>query len=104
MALEPDEDGDVVVRHCRQLGTDGTGRDTWTIWIGSEIQGELDRQIISVTDLPPFGSKRFEIPFDAAGKAWVRFAVWDSAGNGAFVQPVWVDQSTATSTGAAQQP
>ena len=64
----------------------------------------IDRQIISATDLPPFGSKRFEIPFDATGKAWVRFAVWDSAGNGAFVQPVWVNQSTATSTGAAQQP
>ena len=26
--------------------------------------------------------------FDAAGKKWVRFAVWDSAGNGAFTQPV----------------
>ena len=51
----------------------------------------IDRQEISATDLPPFGSKRFEIPFDAAGKAWVRFAVWDSAGNGAFVQPQWVD-------------
>jgi hypothetical protein len=36
------------------------------------------------------GTKQFRIPFEAAGKAWVRFAVWDSAGNGAFVQPVWV--------------
>ena len=42
MTLEPDEDGDVIVRYCRQLGTDGTGRDTWTIWLGSEIQGELE--------------------------------------------------------------
>lgn len=45
-------------------------------------------QTISATDLPPFGSKRFSIAFDAAGKKWVRFAVWDSAGNGAFTQPV----------------
>ena len=30
------------------------------------------------------------IPFDAAGKSWVRLAAWDSAGNGAFVQPVWL--------------
>ncbi len=51
----------------------------------------IDRQIISATDLPPFGTKHFTIPFDAKGKAWVRFAVWDSAGNGAFVQPVWVN-------------
>jgi hypothetical protein len=41
-----------------------------------------------VTDLAAFGKHQFEIPFDAAGKKWVRFAVWDSAGNGAFVQPV----------------
>ena len=25
---------------------------------------------------------------DAAGKKQVRFAVWDSAGNGAFTQPI----------------
>ncbi len=47
-----------------------------------------DRQIISTTDLPPFGKKRFEIPFDASGKKWVRFAAWDVATNGAMVQPV----------------
>jgi hypothetical protein len=45
-------------------------------------------QMIPATDLPPFGSKRFSVPFDVAGKKWVRFAVWDSAGNGAFTQPV----------------
>ncbi len=46
------------------------------------------RQIIPTTDLPPFASHRFEIPFDATGKKWVRFAAWDSAGNGALTQPV----------------
>jgi len=51
---------------------------------------KIDRQVIPATDLPAFGSKHFSIPFDAKGKAWVRFAVWDSAGNGAFVQPVWI--------------
>jgi len=51
---------------------------------------KIDRQIIAATDLGPFGTKHFSIPFDATGKAWVRFAVWDSAGNGAFVQPVWL--------------
>lgn len=47
-----------------------------------------DRTIVPATDLPAFGSKRFEIPFDATGKKWVRFAAWDSAGNGAILQPV----------------
>jgi hypothetical protein len=41
-----------------------------------------------LTDKPAFGKHHFVIPFDATGKKWVRFAVWDSAGNGAFVQPV----------------
>jgi len=53
---------------------------------------KIDRQFISATDLAPFGKKHFTIPFDAAGKAWVRFAAWDSAGNGAFAQPVWLSR------------
>ncbi|MCU1233524.1 MAG: hypothetical protein JWP63_1491 [Candidatus Solibacter sp.] len=48
---------------------------------------KVDRQIIKLTDMAPFGSRKFRIPFDATGKKWVRFAVWDSAGNGAFTQP-----------------
>lgn len=49
---------------------------------------QVNRQIISTTDLLPFGKKRFEIPFDAEGKKWVRFAAWDVATNGALVQPI----------------
>jgi hypothetical protein len=56
------------------------------------------RQIISVTGLPAFGKHQLRIPFDAAGKKWVRFAVWDSAGNGAFVQPIKLAKPTITAT------
>jgi len=49
---------------------------------------KVDRQTINLSDTLPFGTKDFKIPFDAKGKKWVRFAVWDSAGNGAFAQPV----------------
>ena len=49
---------------------------------------KTDRQIIRLTDQPAFGRHHFELPFDATGRKWVRFAVWDSAGNGAFVQPI----------------
>ncbi|MDZ4800861.1 MAG: hypothetical protein SGI92_22100 [Bryobacteraceae bacterium] len=48
----------------------------------------VDRQLIDLKDMAPFGSRKFRIPFDAAGKKWVRFAVWDSAGNGALSQPI----------------
>jgi hypothetical protein len=58
---------------------------------------KIDRQIISATDLGPMGRKRIELPFDATGKKWVRFAAWDTAGNGAMVQPVRVN-TIATST------
>ncbi|MDZ7723300.1 MAG: hypothetical protein U5R06_10965 [candidate division KSB1 bacterium] len=49
---------------------------------------KTNRRVISATDLPPFGSKRFEIPFETNGKKWIRFAAWDVATNGALVQPV----------------
>ena len=49
---------------------------------------KVDRQVIPTTDLPPMGKHHFEIPFDATGKKWVRFAAWDTAGNGAMAQPV----------------
>ncbi|HMF74398.1 MAG TPA: hypothetical protein VK604_01930 [Bryobacteraceae bacterium] len=48
---------------------------------------KVDRKVINLTGTAPFGTKNFKIPFDATGKKWVRFAVWDSAGNGAWVQP-----------------
>ena len=56
-----------------------------------ELRGHvLAESVITPTDLPAFGTKHFSIPFDATGRAWVRFAVWDSAGNGAFVQSRWI--------------
>jgi hypothetical protein len=44
--------------------------------------------VVSTTDQPAMGRRHFSIPFDASGKKWVRFAAWDSAGNGALVQPI----------------
>jgi len=63
------------------------------VWGNGKI---VDRQIIRATELGAFGAKRFSIPFDASAKSWVRFAVWDSAGNGAFVQPNWLNPPSTT--------
>ncbi len=49
---------------------------------------KIFREIIPTTELQPFGTKTFTLPFDARGKKWVRFAAWDVATNGAMVQPV----------------
>lgn len=54
------------------------------VWGDGQI---VHTQVLSTTDLAPFGTKKFSIPFDVAGKKRVRFAVWDSTGNGAFTQP-----------------
>jgi hypothetical protein len=63
---------------------------------------KTDRQIVSTTDLAPFGKKRFSIPFNAAGKKWVRFAAWDIATNGAFVNPVRLSAMPTTTASAGR--
>ncbi|HEX4075802.1 MAG TPA: hypothetical protein VHX49_10415 [Candidatus Acidoferrales bacterium] len=60
----------------------------------------VDRRVVSVTDFPPFGQHHFQIPFDATGKKWVRFAVWDSAGDGAMAQPVKLSQAPSAKSRA----
>src|SRR5207244_6246829 len=88
--------GEVIFRNW---GLEGSGAKSvytaeveWTfppefaelVWSDGD---KVDRQLISMKDMAPFGSHKFRVPFDATGKKWVRFAVWDSAGNGAFTQP-----------------
>jgi hypothetical protein len=60
---------------------------------------KTDRKIIKLTDTLPFGTKEFKIPFDATGKKWVRFAVWDSAGNGAYTQPIALNSAAQSTPG-----
>ena len=99
--------GEILIRNYSVAGTGNqrtiTADVDWTfplnfvevVWSDGK---KVDRQVISATDLGPFGTKHFAIPFDAAGKSWVRFAVWDSAGNGGFVQPVWLSPRTTQTT------
>lgn len=36
-----------------------------------------------------FGSAKFEWSVDATDRKWVRLDIWDIAGNGALVNPIW---------------
>ena len=56
----------------------------------------VSKQVISATDMQAFGTKKISIPFDATGKKWVRFAMWDVAGNGGFTQPQWLTSAKVT--------
>jgi hypothetical protein len=93
--------GEILIRNYAVEGT-GSQRKivadvdwTYPLEFVEVVWGDgktIDRQIIRATNLGAMTSKHFEIPFDATGKKWVRFAVWDSAVNGAFVQPVWLQR------------
>lgn len=101
--------GEILIRSYSVAGTGAQRTITadleWTFPMSfvEVVWGDgkkVERQIVPATDLGPFASKRFTIPFDATGKSWVRFAAWDSAGNGAFVQPVWLSPRPVQSTSA----
>jgi hypothetical protein len=47
------------------------------------------REVIELADTREFGGQTFEWRANANGWKWARVAVWDVAGNGAFVNPVW---------------
>jgi hypothetical protein len=47
------------------------------------------REVIELSSTREFGDEKFEWRAKAPGWKWARVAVWDVAGNGAFVNPVW---------------
>ena len=47
------------------------------------------RETIQLADTREFGKRTFEWKAPASGWRWARVAVWDIAGNGAFVNPIW---------------
>ena len=57
---------------------------------------KVETQVVRATDTTSHGTKKISIPVDATGKVWVRFSAWDSAGNGAFMQPAWLNPTRQT--------
>jgi hypothetical protein len=47
------------------------------------------REVIDLADTREFGGKTFQWRAKADSWKWARIAVWDVAGNGAFVNPYW---------------
>ena len=53
---------------------------------------QIYRQRIDLTDTKPFGTRTLKLKPDLRNRHWVRLEVWDIAANGAFTQPVWIEQ------------
>jgi hypothetical protein len=53
---------------------------------------QVYRQRIDFSDTEAFGERILKVRTPLAGRHWVRLEVWDVAANGAFTQPVWIDE------------
>jgi hypothetical protein len=59
---------------------------------------DIHRKIISLDNSHEFGKLDLSADVDAPGWKWVRLAVWDIAGDGAFMNPVWKNGNPAASS------
>ena len=91
--------GEILIKNYAVTGTGNqrtiTADVEWTFPMAfmEIVTGDgktVSKQVISATDMQAFGTRKLSIPFDATGKKWVRFAMWDVAGNGGFTQPQWL--------------
>lgn len=82
-------------RHGNQLMVAAEVRWTFPLDFVEVVYGDGERTgsvVVSATGLRPFGQETFRIPIDIENQAWIRFAAWDSAGNGAMTMPVWLER------------
>ena len=52
---------------------------------------QVYRERIDLTDTTSFGQRALTLKPQLAERKWLRFEVWDVAANGAFTQPVWLE-------------
>jgi hypothetical protein len=77
--------------------TDVEARIEWTFppEFAEVIWGDgarVHRQRVDLTDGAAFSTRKLRVTVDLTGAKWVRLEVWDIAANGAFSQPVWIDE------------
>ena len=97
--------GEILIKNYAVTGSGGqrtiTADVEWTFPMAfmEIVTGDgktVSKQVISATDMQAFGTRKLSLPFNAAGKKWVRFAMWDVAGNGGFTQPQWLTGTGTT--------
>jgi hypothetical protein len=50
------------------------------------------RERIDLSDTEPYGTRTLKVPVDLTNRTWVRLETWDIARNGAFTQPIFIEQ------------
>jgi hypothetical protein len=68
---------------------------TFPLQFAEVISGDgqkVYRERLELTDTGAFGRRTLKLNPDLAGRKWVRVQVWDVAVNGAFTQPVWLQE------------
>ena len=53
---------------------------------------EIKRRRVDLSTTGSFGEVSLKLDTDVTDQRWLRVEVWDVATNGAFTQPVWLDQ------------
>lgn len=49
------------------------------------------RERLDLSDTGPFGTRTWKLHPNLTGRTWVRLEAWDTATNGAYTQPVWLE-------------
>jgi hypothetical protein len=77
-----------------KIAVEARVRHTFPLEMAEIVWGdgkETHRKTIPLTDKHEFGDFTFREIAEATGYKWARLAVWDVAGNGAFVNPTWAE-------------
>ena len=53
----------------------------------------IKRQYLDLSNTSAYGEKSLTVDVDLTGQRWVRIEAWDIATNGAFTQPLWLQQA-----------
>ncbi|MFL6450505.1 MAG: hypothetical protein ACJ746_22920 [Bryobacteraceae bacterium] len=100
--------GEVLLPSIRvsPQGDDGISMDAEVSWTFPLNMAELvwgdgastHRKVVPLSTTREFGKQKFTWTENAPGWKWARLAVWDTAGDGAFTNPVWRDGNSAKTT------
>ena len=68
---------------------------TFPLAFAEVISGDgqsVSRERIPLENTGQFGTRKLRVPLKLAGRKWARLEIWDIAANGAFTQPIWLEQ------------